>query len=72
MSDYMERLLGDRRPPKLPSVIDYKDLDTLAKLVNAQGQIQSRKRTGCDTRRQKAVKKALKRARHLALMPFVS
>jgi small subunit ribosomal protein S18 len=72
MADFMERLMSDRRPPTHPVVIDYKDLETLAKLVNAQGQIFSRKRTGCNTRRQKAIKKALKRARHLALMPFVS
>ena len=68
----MERLLSDRRPPKIPFEIDYKDLETLAKLVNAQGQVLSRKRTGCNTRRQKAVKKAIKRARHMALIPFVA
>lgn len=59
------------RPPKFPETLDYKDLGTLARFMNQQGQIQGRKRTDFSTQKQKALKKAVKRARHMALLPFV-
>jgi small subunit ribosomal protein S18 len=51
--------------------INYKDLEFLAKCLTPQGQILSRKRTGLDTQRQRELKKAIKRARHLALLPYI-
>ncbi len=51
--------------------IDYKDLETLEKCVGSQGQILHRKRTALSSQRQKELKRAIKRARHLALLPFV-
>jgi small subunit ribosomal protein S18 len=51
--------------------IDYKDLELLQKCVGSQGQIVSRRRTGLSAQSQRALKKAIKRARHLALLPFV-
>ena len=57
---------GDIRGP-----IDYKDLETLARFLGPQGQIVSRRRTGFAAQRQREVKKAVKRARHLGLIPFV-
>ena len=67
-----------RRGPRKPSVIvhksdvlDYKNLELLAKCIGPQGQILSRRRTGLTTKRQRELKQALKRARHLGLLPFV-
>ena len=52
--------------------IDYKDPDFLLKFVNEQGKILPRRITGTSTKYQKKVAKAVKRARHLALMPYVA
>jgi len=52
--------------------IDYKDTQTLQKLVTTRGKLLSRKRSGNCARHQREVKRALKRARFLALIPFVS
>lgn len=51
--------------------LDYKNLPHLQRFVGPQGQILSRRRTGLSTRSQRTLKTAIKRARHLALMPFV-
>jgi small subunit ribosomal protein S18 len=50
---------------------DYKDVEGLKKFLNGQAQIHSRRRTGYCAQCQKALKLAVKRARHLALLPFV-
>lgn len=50
--------------------IDYKDIDTLQKLMTARGRIISRKRTGIGARYQRMVKTAIKRARYMALLPY--
>ena len=52
--------------------IDYKDADFLLKFVNEQGKILPRRITGTSTKYQRKVAQAVKRARHLALMPFVA
>lgn len=51
--------------------IDYKDQTYLSKFLTPQAQILSRKRTGFCAQCQRELKKAIKQARHLALMPFV-
>lgn len=51
--------------------IDYKDVKTLQKYVNSMGKIEPRKRTGAGMKHQRMLAVALKRARHLALLPFV-
>ncbi len=53
------------------SGIDYKDVDYLSRFIGPQGQILSRRRSGFTAQRQKELKQAIKRARHLALMSFV-
>ena len=50
--------------------IDYKDPDFLLKLVNEQGKILPRRLTGTSLKYQRKVAVAIKRARHLALMPY--
>lgn len=51
--------------------IDYKDPDYLLKLVNEQGKILPRRLTGTSLKYQRKVSQAVKRARHLALLPYV-
>jgi len=51
--------------------IDYKDLELISKCVGSQGQIFSRRRTSLNAKMQREMKVAIKRARHLALLPFV-
>ncbi len=52
--------------------IDYKDADYLLKLVNEQGKLLPRRLTGTSLKYQRKVSVAVKRARHLALMPYVA
>jgi len=52
--------------------MDYKDANFLLKFVNEQGKILPRRLTGTSTKYQKKVAQAIKRARHLALMPYVA
>ena len=52
--------------------IDYKDPDFLLKFVNEQGKILPRRLTGTSLKYQRKVTVAVKRARHLALMPYVT
>lgn len=51
---------------------DYKDYKNLQRFVNSYGQIETRKKTGLTETQQKHLAKAIKRARHLALLPFVN
>jgi small subunit ribosomal protein S18 len=52
--------------------IDYKDPNFLLKFVNEQGKILPRRLTGTSIKYQRKVSTAIKRARHLALMPYVA
>ena len=52
--------------------IDYKDPEFLKKFLNEQGKILPRRLTGTSQKVQKKVAQAVKRARHLALLPFVT
>ena len=51
--------------------IDYKDPKFLIKFVNEQGKILPRRLTGTSLKYQRKVSVAIKRARHLAIMPYV-
>ena len=50
--------------------VDYKDVNTLRKLLTGQGKIFSRKRSGNCAAHQRRVKTAIKRARFMALLPY--
>ena len=52
--------------------IDYKDSDFLLQFVNEQGKLLPRRITGNSLKWQKRVAIAVKRARHLALLPYVT
>ncbi len=51
--------------------IDYKDFDKLRRYVSDRGKIEPRRKSGVCARHQRALSLAIKRARHLALLPFV-
>jgi small subunit ribosomal protein S18 len=51
--------------------VDYKDVKLLQRYLSSYGKIESRKRTGNCLRHQRRVALSLKRARHIALLPFV-
>lgn len=52
--------------------IDYKDSDFLVQFVNEQGKLLPRRITGNSLKYQKRVAVAVKRARHLALLPYLT
>lgn len=52
--------------------IDYKDPNFLLSFVNDQGKLLPRRLTGTSLKYQRKVSQAVKRARHLALMPYVT
>ena len=52
--------------------IDYKNTDLLLRFLNEQGKILPRRITGTTAKQQRQLSSAIKRARHLALIPFVS
>ena len=52
--------------------VDYKDATFLTKFVNEQGKVLPRRLTGTSLKFQRKVSTAVKRARHLALMPYVT
>jgi small subunit ribosomal protein S18 len=51
---------------------DYKDYKTLQSYVNQYGQIETRKKTGLTETQQRHLAQAIKRARNIALLPFVA
>ena len=53
------------------AVIDYKDVNRLKKFVSERGKILPRRITGNCAKHQRALTVAIKRARHVALMPYV-
>jgi small subunit ribosomal protein S18 len=52
--------------------IDYKDVDTLLRFITERGKILPRRITGVSARHQRMLSQAVKRARHIALLPFVA
>ncbi|MFN0049696.1 MAG: 30S ribosomal protein S18 [Cytophagales bacterium] len=52
--------------------IDYKDADFLLKFVNEQGKLLPRRITGNSLKFQRRVAQAVKKARHIALMPYLT
>jgi len=59
-------------PLKSNELLDYKDVELLGKFLTEQGKILPRRVTGLTTKQQTRITKAVKRARILALLPFVN
>lgn len=73
----MKRRSGGRRRKKVcvfcgdkNSAIDYKDVNRLKRYVSERGKILPRRITGNCAKHQRALTVAIKRARHIALMPY--
>ncbi|MDR0521840.1 MAG: 30S ribosomal protein S18 [Planctomycetaceae bacterium] len=64
-------LMVDGQRPR-PMFVDYKDVELLRKLTSRQGKILSRRKSGCSAISQHAVAMAIKRARFMALLPYVA
>lgn len=56
--------------PKDVKYVDYKNVELLSKFVNSHGKILAAAVTGLTANQQRAVSKAIKRARQMALMPY--
>lgn len=54
------------------SKIDYKQHDVLMRYLTEHGRIRPRRQTGTCAKHQRSLAKAIKRARHLAMLPFVT
>jgi len=52
--------------------VDYKDTELLERFVNEQGKLLPRRITGATAKFQRQLTRAVKRARHLALLPYVA
>ena len=52
--------------------VDYKDVGALRRLISDRGKIRSRRITGACRRHQSQIARAVKRARELALLPYVA
>ena len=59
-------------PVKPGDPIDYKDVDLLKKFLTEQGKILPRRMTGLTARQQRDLTTAVKRARIMALLPFIN
>ena len=77
-SDAPMKRRGGRRRKKVRvycadknAVIDYKDVNKLKRYVSERGKILPRRITGNCAKHQRALTVAIKRARHIALMPYV-
>ncbi len=78
------RVFGEKMPDELRSVkkcrfceqkvenIDYKDDKLLNRFISERGKIVPRRRSGLCTKHQRLLAKAIKRGRHLALLPYTS
>ncbi|AFY37993.1 MULTISPECIES: 30S ribosomal protein S18 [unclassified Picosynechococcus] len=68
MAYYRKRL--SPIPPSQP--IDYKDVELLRKFITERGKILPRRITGLTARQQRDMNRAIKRARMVALLPFIN
>lgn len=73
MPKFVKRLSRARRCPlcKQDIDVDYKDVPVLRKHISERGKIQGRARTGICAKHQRQITRGIKRARYVALMPFV-
>jgi small subunit ribosomal protein S18 len=75
-----EEVIGDRprryqrRRPRqvVPDYVDWKDVDFLRQFVPERGKIMPRRISGISAKDQRRVSKAIKRARSMAMLPFVA
>jgi len=61
-----------RRKTNQPTFFDYKDHKQLGRYIDSYGQIETRQKTGLSAKMQRQLAVAVKRARHIGLLPFVA
>jgi small subunit ribosomal protein S18 len=72
-SDKMPRRYQRRRPRNVvPDYVDWKDVDFLKNFIPERGKIMPRRISGISAKDQRRIAKAIKRARTMALLPFVA
>ncbi len=62
---------GCDKPPR-PIFVDFKDLKTLRTMIDREGNLLSRRKTGCCAKYQRAVRDSVLRARFMGLLPYVA
>ena len=62
---------GRRQKERVPAYVDWKDTDYLRRFVPERGKIMPRRISGISAKDQRRIAKAIKRARSMALLPFV-
>jgi small subunit ribosomal protein S18 len=67
----MPEVKRERREKRI-TYFDYRDVKQLQRYMNIYGQIETRGKTGLSEKQQRQLARAIKRARHLALLPFVA
>jgi len=69
----MPRRFQRRRPRQLvPDYVDWKDVDYLRRFIPERGKIMPRRISGITAKDQRRIARAIKRARTMALLPFVA
>lgn len=63
---------SEQKEKRVKTHIDYKDITKLRTLVNPHARMMGRRRTGLTANEQRSFARAIKRARFMALMPYVS
>lgn len=72
-ADKMPRRFQRRRPRQVvPDYVDWKDVDYLRQYIPERGKIMPRRISGISAKDQRRIAKAIKRARAMALLPFVA
>ncbi len=64
--------MSKRMKKDTPAYFDYKDVKTLQRFIDSYGKIEPASRSGLSAKQQRQLTVAIKRARHLALLPFVT
>ncbi|HIK26845.1 MAG: 30S ribosomal protein S18 [Oscillatoriaceae bacterium SKW80] len=67
--NYLRRRVSPIKPDE---PIDYKDVELLRKFITERGKILPRRITGLTAKQQRDMTKAIKRARYMALLPFIN
>ena len=63
---------SEREEIELKKIIDYKDVAYLKQFINPHAKILAKKRTGIPAGKQRDITEAIKRARYMALLPYVA
>jgi len=63
---------AEREEIEIKKIIDYKDVAYLKQFTNAHAKMLSKRRTGMPALKQREIANAIKRARYMALLPYVA